>query len=431
MGKLNELLADRLLNQLKSRGENASVSPQEVQELVSLAQSQQELIKRLKETAEKRSKLQLAQKKKHHDLKKEYKDLKEHARLAVRKAKEIELEREVLQEELVALEEAVAAQLEQPGMHPLPSRETRKDWKNFIRHRLSVWKYPMRLGVLRQHEPKPLEQEKFPQSSPPGAPETWPLVSISTPSYQQAHFLERTIRSVIEQDYPRIEYHVRDGGSVDGSVDVIKKFEGKIASWQSEKDSGPASAINRGFAESKGEIMAWLNSDDLFVPGAVRHVADYFARHPEVDVVYGHRYIIDERDWQVARWVLPRHDPEMILWGDYIPQETMFWRRSLWEKVGSQLDETYKFAFDWELLLRFHKAGAKIVRLPYFLGCFRVHDAQKSTAEIGSVGMREMARLRERELGRQFTNERLSRRTILFQRAAIRCDRLLRWGIRW
>jgi len=431
MAKLNDLLANRLLKQLKGRGEGASVSPKELQDLLALAETQQTLIARLKETSEKRSKLQLALKQKHRDLKKEFKELKAHAREAVREAKDQELHKEVLRQEVEALEEAVAIQLEHPGLHPLPTRQIRRGWLKFIKHRLSVWRYPMRLGVLRQYEPRPLLKEKFPNVSPPGAPETWPLISISTPSYQQAHFLERTLSSVTGQDYPKIEYHVRDGGSVDGSVEVIQNHKGKIASWQSEKDSGPASAINRGFAPSKGEIMAWLNSDDLFVPGAMRFVAAYFASHPEVDVVYGHRLIIDERDWQVAHWVLPKHDPEMILWGDYIPQETMFWRRSIWEKTGGQLDESFKFAFDWELLLRFHKAGAKIVRLPYYLGCFRVHDAQKSTAEIGSVGMTEMARLRERELGRQFTPEKLSRRTIIFQRAAIWCDRLLRLGIRW
>jgi glycosyltransferase involved in cell wall biosynthesis len=224
---------------------------------------------------------------------------------------------------------------------------------------------------------------------------------------------------------------VCDGASTDGSVEIIRRHEARIARWRSEPDSGPAEALNKGFTDSTGDVMGWLNSDDLLMPGAVRHVASYFARHPEVDAVYGHRVIVDDRDWQVGRWVLPRHDGRMLLWGDYIPQETLFWRRSLWDRVGARLDETFKFAFDWDLLLRFEKAGARIVRLPWFLGCFRVHDAQKSTFEISTTGMAEMARLRERELGSLYSEDRLGRKVILFQHKAVWCDRLLRWGVRW
>jgi glycosyltransferase involved in cell wall biosynthesis len=294
-----------------------------------------------------------------------------------------------------------------------------------------VWKHAMRLGVLRQHEPRPLDPVTLPRRLPPPPESAWPLISIVTPSFQQASFVERTMLSVLEQDYPRVEYHVCDGGSVDGSVELIRKHEARLASWTSEGDSGPAEAINRGFARSSGEIMAWLNSDDLLLPGAVRFIADYFARHPEVDVVYGHRLVVDERDWQVGRWVLPRHDGRMLLWADYVPQETLFWRRALWEKTGSALDQGFKFAFDWDILLRFQKAGARIVRLPWFIGCFRVHDSQKSIVEIGTVGMSEMTRLRERELGSCFDEDRLARHVVAMQRKAAWCDRLLRWGLHW
>ncbi|HSI61627.1 MAG TPA: glycosyltransferase family 2 protein, partial [Candidatus Saccharimonadia bacterium] len=294
-----------------------------------------------------------------------------------------------------------------------------------------VWRTQMRLGVLRQHDPKPLEREAIPKATPPGPPESWPLISMVTPSYQQAEFLERTMHSILGQNYPRLDYHVWDGGSTDGSVDIIQKHADKLASWGSERDTGPANAINKGFTRSKGEIMAWLNSDDLLTPGTLQFVAHYFATHPEVDAIYGHRHIINERDWQVGRWVLPRHNGEMLLWGDYIPQETLFWRRSLWEKSGAHLDESFKFAFDWDLLLRFQRAGARIKRLPWFLGCFRVHEQQKSSAEITTVGFAEMGRLRLRELGASFTEERLGHHVVLYQANAAWCDRLLRWGIRW
>jgi len=150
-----------------------------------------------------------------------------------------------------------------------------------------------------------------------------------------------------------------------------------------------------------------------------------------VDVVYGHRLIIDEKDNQVGHWTLPRHDPEMLLWADFVPQESMFFRRSVWEKIGGVLDESFQFAFDWDLLLRLQRAGAKIVRLPYFLGCFRVHPAQKSSADLQTVGAAEMARLRERELGRAFHTRGLEERVTSYQHQAIRCDKLWRMGIRW
>lgn len=151
--------------------------------------------------------------------------------------------------------------------------------------------------------------------------------------------------------------------------------------------------------------------------------------HPEVDVIYGNRIVIDERDRQVGRWVLPPHDNEALLWVDYVPQETLFWRRSLWDRVGGCLDESFQFAFDWDLLLRFQKAGALIVRMPWFLGCFRVHDAQKTSAAYDTLGVAEITRIRQRELGPSMTALRLDRQAIRFQERAIWHDRLQRLGI--
>jgi glycosyltransferase involved in cell wall biosynthesis len=357
--------------------------------------------------------------------------VKENERAARREAVHARTEASLWLREKESLSAALANRLSRPGLAPLDLLEDEKSTRGYLRNHQAVWKHTMRLGVLRQHEPRPLVPGTLPRRLPPAPANTWPLVSIVTPSFQQASFVERTMLSVLEQDYPRVEYHVCDGGSVDGSVDLIRKHEGRLASWSSEGDSGPAEAINRGFARSSGEIMAWLNSDDLLLPGAVRFIADYFARHPEVDVVYGHRLVVDERDWQVGRWVLPRHDGRMLLWADYVPQETLFWRRPLWEKTGLALDQSFKFAFDWDILLRFQKAGARIVRLPWFIGCFRVHDSQKSIVDISTVGMEEMARLRERELGSCFDEDRLVLHVVEMQRKAAWCDRLLRWGLRW
>ena len=146
--------------------------------------------------------------------------------------------------------------------------------------------------------------------------------------------------------------------------------------------------------------MAWLNSDDILLPGSLAYVADYFNRHPKVDVVYGHRILIDENDQQIGRWMLPRHDDEVLSWADYVPQETMFWRRRIWDKAGGQIDESFRFAMDWDLLIRFREAGARFARLPRFMGGFRVHMRQKTSAEISGIGIQEMTRIRERVLGR-------------------------------
>ena len=128
-------------------------------------------------------------------------------------------------------------------------------------------------------------------------------------------------------------------------------------------------------------------------------MADYFKTHPTVDAVYGHRILINEFDQEIGRWVMPKHNPRVLAWADYVPQETLFWRRSLWEKVGG-IDESFQFALDWDLLLRFQNAGASIVRLPRFLGAFRVHTQQKTAATIASTGLAEMTRLRKRCHGR-------------------------------
>lgn len=222
-----------------------------------------------------------------------------------------------------------------------------------------------------------------------------PDIAIVTPSYQQAAFLDRTIHSVLNQSYPHLQYVVQDGGSTDGSVDIIRRYAEKLHTWQSEPDAGQADAIVRGFSHTNAPIMAWLNSDDMFLPGTLQCVGAFFRDHPEVDVIYGHRLVVDAQGRQVGRWVLPRHHWAGILWRDFIPQETMFWRRSLWDRVGG-IDTSFRFALDWDLVIRFHQAGAKFVRLPRFLGAFTTHAAQKSLADRDSIGQQEFDRVRKR-----------------------------------
>jgi len=255
-----------------------------------------------------------------------------------------------------------------------------------------------RLGVLRQHPPRAL---RLPGAYSPTTPrEKLPSISIVTPSFGQARFIERTIQSVLSQEYPGLQYLVQDGGSRDGTVDILERYSQRLSAWDSSPDTGQSQAINRAFAKTSGDLMAWLNSDDILFPGALAYVGDFFATHPDVDVVYGHRVLIDEEDREIGRWILPQHDAGVLSWADFVPQETLFWRRTLWEKIGGRVDETFGFAMDWDLLLRFREAGARFERLPRFLGGFRVHAEQKTTAGISDVGFQEMNRLRERVLGR-------------------------------
>lgn len=250
-----------------------------------------------------------------------------------------------------------------------------------------------RLGELRQNAPAPMVREKFPgvRMSPSLK------VSIVTPSYNQAHFIGRTIDSVIGQGYPALEYIVMDGASKDRTTDVLveKSAQCPAMTWVSEPDRGQSDAVVKGFARTTGDIMAWLNSDDMLMPGALTYVADFFRRHPDVDVVYGHRVIVDEDDREIGRWILPPYHPEALTFFDFVPQETLFWRRSAWEKAGG-LDTSFQFALDWDLLVRFRDSGCRIVRLPYFTGIFRVHSEQKTSSIIQTVGDVEMKRVRER-----------------------------------
>ena len=158
-------------------------------------------------------------------------------------------------------------------------------------------------------------------------------------------------------------------------------------------------------------------------------VFEYFEKHPDVDVVYGHRVLIDEYDREIGRWVLPPHDDEVLSWADYVPQETLFWRSRIWEQVGGAVDEGFKFAVDWDLLLRFRGAGAKMKRVPRFLAAFRVHPNQKTTTEMLENGRAEMDRLRERSLGRAVTTAEIGRALSPYLRRHFIHHKLYRLGV--
>ena len=230
-----------------------------------------------------------------------------------------------------------------------------------------------------------------------------PLVTIVTPSFNQARYLEATIQSVLSQDYPRIEYMIVDGGSKDGSLDIIKKYSKPLESnggiaplselreqapgiqnhaitwWVSEKDKGQTDAINKGFARATGEILAWINSDDTYEPGAINAAVNCLQEHPEVGMVYGDCNFINEEGRVVGKFGSAQTNYRLLRQGYvHIPQQTMFFRADLWKQVGP-LDPSFYFAMDYDLWTRI-AARSEIKYVSQTWANFRLHTLGKTIA---------------------------------------------------
>jgi glycosyltransferase involved in cell wall biosynthesis len=206
-----------------------------------------------------------------------------------------------------------------------------------------------------------------------------PLVSIITPSLNQAQFLEATIESVLDQDYPNLEYIIVDGGSSDGSLEIIQRYSNRLSWWVSEKDLGQTDAINKGFARAKGEILAWLNSDDTYRPNAVSEAVEYLSHKPEVGMVYGNADFINHNGNIIGRFPAAQTDYKRLRRGYvHIPQQASFWRAELWNKVGP-LDPSFYFAMDYDLWVRLARL-AKVEYIPRLWANFRLHSSGKTVA---------------------------------------------------
>lgn len=264
------------------------------------------------------------------------------------------------------------------------------------------------LGRLRIHAPRPLRPPPDDRIAPLACNLRFALV---TPVLNGARFIGSTIGSVLGQRHTCLDYLVKDGGSADDTLARAQKACGDAARVLSSPDRGLASALNQAFALVDGDIMGWLNADDLLLPGALHHVANFFASRPEIDVIYGHRILIDAAGNEIGRWWLPPHDDRVLSYADYVPQETLFWRRSIWERSGARIDESFRFAVDWDLLVRFRDAGARFERLPRYLGAFRVHAAQKTATELAGIGLAEKQRIWMRTLGHVPSRWELARGT--------------------
>jgi glycosyltransferase involved in cell wall biosynthesis len=227
--------------------------------------------------------------------------------------------------------------------------------------------------------------------------ESPPLVTIVTPSYNQAHFLEDTICSVLAQDYPRIEYIIIDGGSTDGSLEIIQRYAENLAWWVSEPDRGQTDAINKGFNRAKGEILAWLNSDDTYLDGAIYQAVAFLSNNSDVGMVYGDANLIDEQGEIIGRFPAKQTDLRRLMRGYvHIPQQASFFRNDLWHKVGP-LDPTFFFAMDYDLWVRLAKI-APIRYYPRLWANFRLHGGAKTVAADDRCWP-EMVRVHRREGG--------------------------------
>jgi glycosyltransferase involved in cell wall biosynthesis len=222
--------------------------------------------------------------------------------------------------------------------------------------------------------------------------------SIVTPSFQQAAFIERTIQSVIGQNWPLTEHIVIDGGSTDGTQAILERHGSRIAYWESMPDRGQSHAVNKGVARATGDIVGWINSDDVYLPGAFSAVAEVFDSRPELDACYGGMICIDANDRVIDAYWPPRPDVRItVAIGLNVYGQALFVRRGTWEKLGG-IDESFHMAMDYDFITRL-LLECRVARIERYLGALRMHAATKTgraKADSNGVSRREIDRLRQR-----------------------------------
>jgi glycosyltransferase involved in cell wall biosynthesis len=227
-----------------------------------------------------------------------------------------------------------------------------------------------------------------------------PKITIVTPSYNQGQFLEQTILSVLGQQYPDLEYFVVDGGSTDNSVEIIKRYENQLAGWVSEKDRGQAHAINKGIGMSSGDLIAWLNSDDFYLPGTLSFVAEHLDS-TRTELLFGNcLHFVHNQRASYGSDVLKEHKTRDLLLADYIIQPSSFWTRQAWLSAGP-LDESLHFGFDWEWFIRAWRAKVEFKPQERYLSAYRIHGDHK-TGIGGEERRRELASIYGRYAGESY-----------------------------
>lgn len=247
-----------------------------------------------------------------------------------------------------------------------------------------------------------------------------PRITVVTPSLNQGSYLEQTILSVLGQHYPNLEYIVMDGGSSDGSVGIIKKYQHQLAYWVSERDGGQAAAINAAFARSTGDILCWLNSDDMYLPGTLSYIASKLdPQKPEL--LFGNcLHLIENSSISYGSDVRRKHEQMNLMLTDYIIQPSSFWTRAAWLQAGL-LDQSFDFAFDWDWFLRGRAAGLTFIPDDRYLSIYRIHKGHK-TLSGGERRRKELISIYQRYAGARY--ERLYSRCCRW-RMAIRMVRTI------
>jgi glycosyltransferase involved in cell wall biosynthesis len=224
-----------------------------------------------------------------------------------------------------------------------------------------------------------------------------PLVTVVTPSFNQGRFIRATIESVLKQDYPRIEYLVMDGGSTDETVSILREYSDRLR-WVSEPDRGQAHAIDKGWRQAAGGIVAYLNSDDVYLPGAITHAVAALEASPEAAAVYGEGYHMDEAGAIVERYPTEAFDADRLREACFICQPTVFLRRGAVERAG-YLDESLRYCMDYDLWIRLARAGNVFAYTPHYLASTRLHADTKTLGQRGPAHA-EILRVVHRHFGR-------------------------------
>lgn len=240
----------------------------------------------------------------------------------------------------------------------------------------------------------------------------YPRITVVTPSYNQGAFLERTICSVLDQNYPNLQYLIVDGGSTDETLRIIEKYASGISWWVSEPDQGQADAINKGLKRAAGEWVAWQNSDDIYYPGVFHQVAKAAMAHPEVDLITGNIMLIDAEDRPLRdlHYVRPTHNA-LVAEGMVLANQAAFWRRSLHETLG-YLDDRMTYSFDYKWFLRLLE-GRKAFHVNRLWGGFRIHDQAKTSDPERMFAEENRRVLGGRRISRGFVYRHRLRRMLL------------------
>ncbi len=271
------------------------------------------------------------------------------------------------------------------------------------------------MGYLSSYTVKDIIKPISIGQNPPRINKDFPKISVITASYNQGQFLERTILSIINQNYENLEFIIIDGGSSDNSLEIIKKYEKYITYWISEKDNGQADAINKGFKIATGDLLCFQNSDDLFCNNSFKILVNYYQINPNFDCYYGDLLFIDAEDNSLE--ILKTNNfsyKAQILEGMQIFNQSMYFKKSLGEQYG-YLDASLSFVIDYENVLRWAKNGAKFVKVNNLLGAFRLHEAAK-TNNLEAIRKKEHEMIKNKYLNLFFTNKKPTKLDYLFLR---------------